>query len=189
MPTSVADKLSAVITEIDERGNADRLRLTVLKKWFERSGRLTSFALWVARRAAYRGGERREAGAELAREAQALLKGVESSGSLDRFAAERLHDRLHTYQSTHRRLQWGTVRVVTDPNLLLIEEALAVYLWYATTPSLGYKLAAAYCEHYDPRYGPGLNGPSRDRLQELIAFVRAREAQEVAHSRPSARDA
>jgi hypothetical protein len=101
----------------------------------------------------------------------------------------RLHDRLHTYQSTHRRLQWGTVRVITDPNLLLIEEALAVYLWYATTPSLGYKLAAAYCEHYDPRYGPGLNGPSRDRLQELIAFVRAREAQEVAHSRPSARDA
>ncbi|MEE4144747.1 MAG: hypothetical protein V2I26_08110 [Halieaceae bacterium] len=45
MPPSVIDKLSAVITEIEERGNADRLRLTVLKKWFERPGRLTSFAL------------------------------------------------------------------------------------------------------------------------------------------------
>jgi hypothetical protein len=40
MPTSVTYKLSAVITEIDARGNADLQCLTVLKRWLERPGRL-----------------------------------------------------------------------------------------------------------------------------------------------------
>ena len=48
MPTSTADKLTAVIAQVAAQGNADVLRLTVLKNWFERPGRLQAFALWVA---------------------------------------------------------------------------------------------------------------------------------------------
>ncbi len=188
MPRSVTDKLSAVISEIDARGNADLLRLTVLKKWFERPGRLASFALWIAGRAASRGGEGTQPATDLIGDARALLRDGEFWATLDRSAAERLHGRLRDHQNTYKRLKWGPVRIVTDRNLFLIEEALALYLWSADAPSLGYKLAVAYCEHYDSRYGNGLNGPSRDRVEELIDFVRRREASEGKGSASAARD-
>jgi hypothetical protein len=110
MPASTTDKLTAVIVQIAAQGNAEVLRLTVPKKWFERPGRLPAFALWVASRAVEQGR----------------------------------------------------------------------YSWHADSPSLGYKLAVDYSAHYDPRYGTGLNGPSRDRLQELVDFIRHREALEAA---------
>jgi len=179
MPKSVADKLSAVIAQVAECGNADVLRLTVLKKWFERPGRLTAFALWAASRAAERGGELGESTSDLFREAQALLRHPGAGGGIDPTAAERLYHRLRSFQNTYRKAKWGSVRIVNDANLLLIEDALAICLWHADAPSLGYKLAVAYSEHYDPRFGTGLNGPSRDRLQELVEFIRRREALEA----------
>lgn len=179
MPKSVADKLSAVIAQIDECGNADLLRLTVLKKWFERPGRLAAFALWVASRAVVHGSGLGEPASALFREVHELLWHREIGGGLDRRAAERLYHRLRSFQSTYQRGKWGPVRIVTNAKLLLIEEALALYLWHGNTPSLGYKLAAAYAEHYDPRYGNGLNGPSRGRLEDLIDFVRYQEAIEA----------
>ena len=44
-------------------------------------------------------------------------------------------------------MKWGAARVVKDANLLLIEEALALYLWHVNSPSVGYKLAVAYAAH------------------------------------------
>lgn len=180
MPKSVADKLYSVINQIDECGNADVLRLTVLKKWFERPGRLPAFALWVSSRVLEQGCSPGESAADLFAEAQALLRHRGSGGGLDRDAAERLHHRLRSYQRTYQKLKWGAARVVKNANLLLIEDALAICLWHTNAPSLGYKLAVDYSAHYDPRYGTGLNGPSRDRLQELVDFIRHREALEAA---------
>jgi hypothetical protein len=184
MTTSTADKLAAVIAQIAAQGNAEVLRLTVLKKWFERPERLPAFALWVASRAVERG---RDSGedlvSDLCREAQALLEHRGPRGRLDRDAAQRLYQRVRSFQSTYQRGKWGPVRIVKDPNLLWIEEALALYLWHVNNPSAGYKLAAAYAAHYDPRYGNGLNGPSRDRLQELIDFIRHQEALEIQRAR------
>jgi hypothetical protein len=180
MPTSTADKLTAVVTQIAAQGNVEVLRLTVLKKWFERPGRLPAFALWVASRAAGQGRDAEESVSVLCGEARALLEHRGPRGRLDRDAAERLYQRVRSFQSTYQRGKWGPVRIVKDANLLLIEEALALYLWHVNSPSVGYKLAVAYAAHYDPRYGTGLNGPSRDRLQELVDFIRHREALEAA---------
>ena len=181
MPISTTDKLAAVIAQIAAHGNAEVLRLTVLKRWFERPGRLPAFALWVASRAVERG---RDSGEDLVsdlfREAQALLEHRGPGGGLDRDPAERLHRRLRSYQNSYLKLKWGAARMVKNANLLLIEDALAICLWHANAPSLGYKLAVAYAAHYDPRYGNGLNGPSRDRLQELVDFIKHREALEAA---------
>lgn len=69
--------------------------------------------------------------------------------------------------------------MVKDANLLLIKDALAICLWHANVPSLGYKLAVDYSAHYDLRYGNGLNGPSRDRLQERVDFIRHQETLEI----------
>jgi hypothetical protein len=44
---------------------------------------------------------------------------------------------------------------------MLMEQGLSIYLWHLDSSARGYKLAADYCQHYDPRYGNGLNGPSR----------------------------
>jgi hypothetical protein len=42
---------------------------------------------------------------------------------------------------------------------------------HGDSPSEGYRLAANYCEHYDPPYGNGLNGPSVNRIEEIAGFV------------------
>jgi hypothetical protein len=61
---------------------------------------------------------------------------------------------------------------------MLIEDAFALCLRYPDDPRFGYKLAADYCGHYDAKYGTNLNGPSRDRVLEIAAFVARREADE-----------
>ena len=179
MPTSTSDKLTAVIAQIAAQGNAEVLRLTVLKKWFERPGRLPAFALWVASRAVEQGRDANESASDLFVEAQALLRDQGPGGALDQSAAERLHRRLRSYQSSYLKLKWGAVRVVKDANLMLIEDALALYMWHPNAPTLGYRLAVDFAVHYDPHFGRGLNGPSRDRLQELVAFIGHREALEA----------
>ena len=54
---------------------------------------------------------------------------------------------------------------------MLIEHALAAYLWHTDSPADGYKLAADYCQNYDSRYGNGLNGPSRTKIEEIVRFL------------------
>jgi hypothetical protein len=61
---------------------------------------------------------------------------------------------------------------VTKPDLS------AIYLWHTDSPPLGYKLAADYCQHYDPRYGNGLSGPSRIKILEIVRFMFTIEALE-----------
>ena len=57
MRTTVPEKLLAIADEIDERGEAQLTRLTVLKKWFERPGRLPAFGVFIAARATSRKGK------------------------------------------------------------------------------------------------------------------------------------
>ena len=35
----------------------------------------------------------------------------------------------------------------------------------------GTKLAADYCQNYNPPYGNGLNGPSRRKIMEIVRFL------------------
>ena len=63
-------------------------------------------------------------------------------------------------------------------NLLLVEKGLAIALGLDDTPSTAYRLAAQYCEHYDPHYGNCLNGPSGNKILELVRFINSLEALE-----------
>jgi len=179
MRTNVPEQLLKIIDEIDEHGQANLTRLTVLKKWFARPERLSTFAVWVAARAVSRKGKTSGAAATLFLEARTLLSGLEEiTPKLNRQAAQRLHDRLRDFQNEYKSQQWGSVRIVHNWNLLLVEEALSLYLWHDQSPSHGYKLAADYCRHYDPRYGESLNGPSRTKLNEIVRFMFTVEALE-----------
>ena len=179
METDIPEKLLVISDEIAAQGNVNLTRLTVLKKWFDRPARLAAFAIWVAARANSRKGKTSGAAAELFQEGQALLGKVNPyAPQVDRAAAEQLHGRLRDFQNEYRNQQWGPVRIVHNWNLVLVEQGLEVYLWHTDSPSHGYKLAADYCQHYDPKHGNGLNGPSRTKIEEIVRFLFTYEAQE-----------
>jgi len=179
MRTNVPERILRIADEIEAHGNASLTRLTVLKKWFERPKRLAAFAIWVASRAKSRKGKTGGTAGKLFKEAQVLLANVNSySPKLDRRMAQRLYDRLREFQNEYRNQEWGPVRVIQNWNLMLVEQGLAIYLWHVDSPSDGYKLAANYCQHFDSRYGNGLNGPSLTKIHEIVRFMFTMEALE-----------
>lgn len=180
MRTQVPEKLLALVDEIEAKGNANLTRLTVLKKWFERPGRLPAFGLWIAKRSAGRKGKTRGEAGALLDEARALLGTTASREDFHRVVdpveAQRLHDRARDFQNEFQNQQWGPVRIIHCWPLLLVEKGLALCLHPAASPAEGYKLAADFCQHYDPRYGNGLNGPSRNKIMEIVRFMFTIEA-------------
>ena len=179
MRTNIPEKLLKIVDDIHERGDVNLTRLTVLKKWFGRPQRLSKFALWVASRAVSRKGKTNTATAELFRDARALLADLNSPApKADREVVRRLHARLRDFQNEYDRQRWGPVRIIHNWNLMLIEQALEIWLRYSDRPEVGYKLAADYCQNYDPRYGNGLNGPSRTKIEEIVRFMFTVEALE-----------
>ena len=91
----------------------------------------------------------------------------------------RLLDRLRDFQNEFDQQRWGPVRLIHNWNLMLIEQALEIWLRYSDRPEVGYKLAADYCQNYEPRYGNGLNGPSTTKIEEIARFMFTVEALEV----------
>jgi len=174
--TDIPEKLLKISAEIAVRGNANLTRLTILKKWFGHPGRLSPFAIWVASRAISGKGKTGVEAAALFRQARALLARVNPyAPKVDRKLAKVLHDCLQTFQNEYKNQQWGPVRIIHNWDLLLMEQALAIYLWYSDSPAHGYKLAADYCQHYDSHCGNGLNGPSRTKIEEMARFVKELE--------------
>ena len=179
MRTNISDKLREIAAAVDQCGSANLTRLTVLKKWFGVSSHLSLFAIFIADQASRRNTKSTKEAAELFREARTLLADVDIfSPNIPRAAATKLHSRLQAFQNEHRNVPWGAVRIIHDNNLFLIECGLHIYLGHGDTPTEGYRLAASYCEHYDPRYGNCLNGPSRRRIGEIIDFIQGVQARE-----------
>lgn len=84
------------------------------------------------------------------------------------------------FRMNTRTSDGGAVRIVHNWNLMLVEYALAIHLRHTNSPADGYKLAANYCQNYDPQYGNGLNGPSRTKIEEMVRFMFTIEALEGA---------
>lgn len=177
-------KLQKIVVEIKECGHANLTRLTVLKKWFGPAHRLRSFGIFIANQASQRTHRATTEAAELFREAHEILAGVNVfEPDISRTSATRVYARLQAFQNEHRDQKWTTVRVIHNQNLFLVEGGLGLYLRRNNSPTDGYRLAAAYCEHYDPRYGTGFNGPSAVRIEEIADFVLAIETYEQAGSK------
>jgi hypothetical protein len=178
--TNIPEKLLKVAAEIKEFGSAGLTRLTILKKWFGEKHRLSSFAIFVAKQSCVRKGRETGETADLFREARSLLIGAKKfCPQVPRNTASSLHARLRAFQNEYKRLRWGSARIIYNRNLFLIEEGFRVYLWHADSPSEGYHLAAAYCEHYDPRYGNALTGSSYSKIYEIVRFMFTIEAHET----------
>ena len=179
MRRDIPEKLLTVAAEIKEQGFANLTRLTVLKKWFENPERLSSFAVFIAKRASARKGKSIGETAKLFQRARILLKGARLvCPKVPHKAAEELHRHLRVFQNDYKRLRWGTARIIKNKNLFLVEEGLRIHLWHSNSPEEGYRLAAKYCEHYDPSYGNCLNGPSHTKILEIVRFMFTIEALE-----------
>ena len=173
MRTNIPEKLIKIADQIEESGSASITRLTVLKKWFEQDPkRLPSFAIFIAKRASSRKGKTTGEAADLFFDASKLLKEADIYDlHLPQEEAINLYERLKAFQNEYKNTQWGNVRIVQNTNLFLVEEGLRIYLGRIISPSDGYRLAANYCEHYDPHYGNGLNGPSSLKINEIVRFM------------------
>ena len=179
MRTHVPGKLISIADQIEEGGSVALTKLTVLKKWFERPSRLSSFAIFVAKNACSREDTTTPDAAILFREARQLLAELDVyAPNIPRVEAEKLHRRLKEFQNEYKNSSSGKVRLIYNQNLFFVEEGLRIYLWHTDSPSEGYRLAAIYCEHYNPRYGNGLNGPSYAKIHEIVRFMCTLEALE-----------
>ena len=175
MRTKVPLKLQKIIEEIDQRGQAGMTRLTVLKKWFERPERLRSFGIWMAIRAVELGAEadgNDDDERALFDVVKTLLTDADVlAPALDHESTRDLYHRLRQFQHDYKSIPFGSCRLIKNWNLYLVEEGLRIYLGNHVSPSHGYKLAADYCQHYNPRFGTSLNGPSRTKVEEILHFV------------------
>lgn len=177
MQSDVPAKLLRIADEIRELGSARTTRLTIVKRWFQdHKRRLPALAILVASRVATREAKVRRETADLFQRARALL------GShppvVPRRAAQRLHEDLREFQNEHKRAAWGMVRLLKNHDLFLVEEGLGIYLRRTASSADGYRLVAAFCAHYDSRYGNGLNGPSYARIREIAEFMSCIEERE-----------
>jgi hypothetical protein len=173
------NKLQNIIADIKTSGSANLTRLTVLKKWFERPHRLASFGIFIARQASRQTKKATKKETELFREAHKILDDVNVfHPDIARDSATKLKKCLEEFQNEYRNVPWTSVRIIHNKNLFLVEKGLHLYLSRANSPAEGYRLAADYCDNYDPRYGSGLNGPSADRIKEIADFVLDMESHE-----------
>jgi len=182
--TIISKKLHKIVIDIEESGYANLTRLTVLKKWFEIPNRLPSFGIFIAIEASRRTRETTKEESDLFREAKEIFKNNDVfETNISREGAARLQARLEAFQNEHRESHWTSLRIIENMNLFFVESGIRLYLSHGNSPVDGYRLAANYCEHYDPRYGNGLNGPSVKRIEEIAGFVLAMEAHEEKKSK------
>ena len=179
MPITIHDKLASIATQIDRTGSTETQRLTVLKKWFREEGRAEAFALWMIDRITADITPSSDKARVLVTDARTLLKQIQEGTTLNRPAINALYSRLQAFHSDYRRISYGSVRIVNDWSVLLLEMAFEICRSPGHQSAAGYQLAARYCEHYDARYGKSLNGPSRERVQAIAQFVEQREALEA----------
>jgi hypothetical protein len=157
-------------------------RLTVLKSLCEQPEVANRFVTYLARKALERveqgkGHTRRPKGAtnlahrEMMSEALALMEAWQQRPTDDlRQALEDLQRRMQAEQNEYKNIPWGAVRVVTDWDLFLFEQALRCLLHPDAAGSWAYKMARDYTERYDPSHGTGLTPASAPLLQGIADF-------------------
>jgi hypothetical protein len=110
------------------------------------------------------------------------FKGVEENALID---LERAHEQgiekhrsrllghlqeLRSLQNTYENQEWGPVRIISSSETLVLEYAVECFLSTSQAPNGAYRLARAYAEQYDPRFGTGLVPKSAPMMEEIARF-------------------
>jgi hypothetical protein len=78
--------------------------------------------------------------------------------------------RMQAEQNEVQRIQWGSVRIVRDWDLLLFEDALRCLLNPGGAGHWAYQMARDYAERYDARHFNGLVPRSAPLVQDIADF-------------------
>jgi hypothetical protein len=178
VPRSVIEKVRkfAEIAGALRRGERFEItRLTSLKGLCKDHRAARSFAMFLAVSARKRAEEKGVP--ERAREL--MDRAIKEMGSyLDdptKERKERLYPLLREMeqeQDEHKRIGWGTVRIVRSMELLVVENAMKSILREDEAPTWLYQAARDYAERYDSRHGTGLIPASAPMMQEIADFWR-----------------
>ena len=107
----------------------------------------------------------------LAAEAMAAMRERPARPSMQ--SRSRLQDilsRVESVQSTFVHVPFGEARTITDMPLLIIEYALRTLVSPRESTHLGYRIARAFAERYDPAHGTGLIPASAPFVEEIAEF-------------------
>jgi hypothetical protein len=90
----------------------------------------------------------------------------------------------------YKRIRGASVRIIKNPDLLLVEYALQTVLADEDTlPAWAYQTARHYAERFDSRHGTGLTPKSAPLVQDIVDFWMSefRLTVETLEARPSSR--
>jgi hypothetical protein len=157
-------------------------RLTVLKSLCAQPEVANRFVTYLARKVLERVEQRKGRAArpkgatdlahrEMMSEAVAGMEAWQQrpTGGL-RQALGDLQRRMQAEQNEYKNIPWGAVRVVTDWELFLFEQALGCLLHPREAGPWAYQMARDYAERYDPSHGTGLTPASAPLLQDIADF-------------------
>jgi hypothetical protein len=175
-------KLAGLPDEIRQgRWGVAITRLTVLKSLCREPERAHRFVVYLARRTfdameQPKGRSTEPTATESHR--QMMVQGLErmdawlrSPGEKTRRTLSELHGRMRNEQNDHRNIPFGTVRLITDANLLIFEYALSCILAHPRDiGTWAYQTARQYAERYTPSEGTGLISSSIPFVRDIVDF-------------------
>jgi hypothetical protein len=187
MQTGVPKELSRIAQQVELGRKVPETSLRILEDWFALPPRLSSFSIFIAREISSTAAETDVEAIGLCASVRSLLMGhSEYQPHPPREEAHALYRRLCAFQSQYWEWRWIPVRVITHPQLLIIEQSLEVYLLHYMSPFRGYDLAKLYCQPYKPR-SPWpqrlrretyLENSSPPRIGNIVRYMRSIEAWE-----------
>ena len=95
---------------------------------------------------------------------------VERPSDQGREALREVLRELESVNNEYKSIPYGTVRIIQDKDVLIVEDAVQCVLSPYSAPSQAYHLARDYAERYDPRYGTGLIPESAPLVMDLVNF-------------------
>ena len=173
-------KLADLPDEIRQSRLLSITRLTVLKSLCRETERAHRFVVYLARRT-FNAMEQPKSPQPTATEPSHRRMMVEALEGMDawlrspgeeiRRTLSALHNQMRAEQNEHRNIPFGSVRLVTDANLLLFEYALSCILAHPQeVGTWAYQTARQYSERYTPSEGTGLISSSLPFVRDIIDF-------------------
>jgi hypothetical protein len=174
-------KLAQIARELSEGADFSITRLTTLKSLCGDPEIAAHFAVYLARHTGQRVDEfsyppppnetERKVHNELIQRAVEQLESyVERPSDPKREALRELLRALESVNNEYKPIPYGTVRIIQDRDVLIVEEAVQCVLSPHSAPSWAYHLARNYAERYDPRYGTGLIPESAPLVWDIVDF-------------------
>jgi hypothetical protein len=174
-------KLAQIARELSEGADFSITRLTILKSLCEDPKVAAHFAVYLARYTSQRVDEfsyppppneteRRVHNELIQRAVERLESYVERPSDPKREALRELLRELESVNDEYKPIPYGTVRMIQDRDVLIVEDAVQCVLSPYSAPSWAYHLARNYTERYDPRYGTGLIPESAPLVMDIVDF-------------------